>query len=172
MERLGYRADIAGNGYEALDALRRQPYDVVLMDVQMPDMDGLEATRQIVEEWSNDKRPRIVAMTANAMQGDREMCIEAGMDDYISKPIRTERLIDALKQCRPLTDVKWDSKVHGLTLPGAPARSVGTAVRVRSRTCSRAWAAWCSMGRLGQGVCLGVLDGGQLLRPVAVPFGG
>ena len=113
LERLGYRADIAGNGFETLDALRRQPYDVILMDVQMPDMDGLEATGHIVGEWPVDKRPRIIAMTANAMQGDREMCLEAGMNDYVSKPIRTEKLIEALAQCRPLTDVRWDSEIYG-----------------------------------------------------------
>jgi CheY-like chemotaxis protein/HPt (histidine-containing phosphotransfer) domain-containing protein len=112
LDRLGYRIDIAANGFEALDALRRQPYDVVLMDVQMPEMDGLEATRHIVNEWPMEKRPRIIAMTANAMQGDREMCLEAGMNDYISKPIQTEKLIAALEQCRPLTDVKWDSSVY------------------------------------------------------------
>jgi signal transduction histidine kinase/DNA-binding response OmpR family regulator/HPt (histidine-containing phosphotransfer) domain-containing protein len=115
LDRLGYRIDIAANGFEALDALRRQPYDVVLMDVQMPDMDGLEATRHIVKEWPLEKRPRIIAMTANAMQGDREMCLEAGMNDYISKPIQTEKLIAALEQCRPLIDVKWDSSVYGKT---------------------------------------------------------
>ena len=113
LARLGYRADVAGNGFETLDALRRQPYDVVLMDVQMPDMDGLEATGHIVAEWPVEKRPRIIAMTANAMQGDREMCLEAGMNDYVSKPIRTERLIEALHQCRPLIDVKWDSEIYG-----------------------------------------------------------
>jgi signal transduction histidine kinase/DNA-binding response OmpR family regulator/HPt (histidine-containing phosphotransfer) domain-containing protein/HAMP domain-containing protein len=113
LDRLGYRIDIAGNGFEALDALRRQPYDVILMDVQMPEMDGLEATRQIIKEWPSEIRPRIIAMTANAMQGDREMCLEAGMDDYISKPIKNEKLIMALEQCRPLTDVKWDSSVYG-----------------------------------------------------------
>jgi signal transduction histidine kinase/DNA-binding response OmpR family regulator/HPt (histidine-containing phosphotransfer) domain-containing protein/methyl-accepting chemotaxis protein len=113
LARLGYRADVAGNGFEALDALRRQPYDVVLMDVQMPDMDGLEATGHIVTEWPVEKRPRIIAMTANAMQGDREMCLEAGMNDYVSKPIRTEKLIEALRQCRPLTDVQWDSEIYG-----------------------------------------------------------
>ena len=120
LDRLGYRADIAGNGYEALDALRRQPYDVVLMDVQMPDMDGLEATRRIVKDWPSDKRPRIIAMTANAMRGDREMCLAAGMDDYISKPIRTEKLIASLTQCRPLTDVKWDPSVYGPKQPAVP----------------------------------------------------
>ena len=76
--------------------MERQPYDVILMDVQMPEMDGLEATRQITAKWSAAERPRIVAMTANAMQGDREMCLEAGMDDYLTKPIRVERLVEAL----------------------------------------------------------------------------
>ena len=95
--RLGYRADVAGNGIEALDALDRQSYDVVLMDVQMPDMDGLEATRWVREKWDAEK-PWIVAMTANAMQGDREMCLDAGMNDYVTKPIRLEELVAALKK--------------------------------------------------------------------------
>ncbi len=94
LERLGYRADLAANGLEALAALRRQPYDLVLMDVQMPEMDGLEAARRIRAEWPPDARPRIIAMTANALRGDREACLEAGMDDYLSKPI----LLDDLRQ--------------------------------------------------------------------------
>lgn len=100
LERMGYRADVAANGLEVLQALHRQPYDLVLMDVQMPDMDGLEASRQICQQWSADSRPRIVAMTANAMQGDREECFAAGMDDYISKPIHPEELKAALGKCR------------------------------------------------------------------------
>ena len=96
LQRLGYRADVASNGLEVLTALRRQPYDVVFMDMQMPQMDGLEATRRIAVEWPHSLRPRIIAMTANAMLGDREQCLEAGMDDYISKPIRVEELITAL----------------------------------------------------------------------------
>ena len=120
LARLGYRADVAGNGIEALNALERQPYDVVLMDVQMPDMDGLEATRRIVAEWPAQKRPRIIAMTANAMQGDREMFLAVGMNDYVSKPIRTENLIEALGECRPLTDIKWDSDIYGRTLSHTP----------------------------------------------------
>ncbi len=99
LQRLGYRADVAGNGLEVLCALRRQPYDLVLMDVQMPEMDGLSATRQILEQWPPATRPRIIAMTANAMQGDREACIAAGMNGYISKPIRLEELSQALSQC-------------------------------------------------------------------------
>ena len=124
--RLGYRADVAGNGFEALDALRRQPYDVVLMDVQMPDMDGLEATRTIIGEWPQERRPQIIAMTANAMQGDREMCLAAGMDDYISKPIQPEILIAALRQCRPLTDAKWDPSTYNQTLASVEAVVTGS----------------------------------------------
>ncbi|MGZ5659467.1 MAG: response regulator, partial [Caldimonas sp.] len=96
LQQMGYRADLASNGIEAIECVERQPYDVVLMDVQMPEMDGLEAARRITRRWSEGERPRIVAMTANAMQGDREECMGAGMDDYISKPIRIEQLIASL----------------------------------------------------------------------------
>jgi CheY-like chemotaxis protein len=99
---MGYRADVAGNGIEAVECIARQPYDVVLMDVQMPEMDGLEATRRIVSRWpSPAQRPRIVAMTANAVQGDRDECLAAGMDDYVTKPIRVDALVDALLQSTP-----------------------------------------------------------------------
>ena len=98
LQQMGYRADLASNGIEAIEAIERQTYDVVLMDVQMPEMDGLEASRQITGKWPADARPRIVAMTANAMQGDREMCLTAGMDDYITKPIRVDQLVEALHQ--------------------------------------------------------------------------
>ena len=96
LTQMGYRADLASNGVEAVESLVRQTYDVVLMDVQMPEMDGLEASRRINAQWPATKRPRIVAMTANAMQGDREMCLAAGMDDYITKPIRVDQLVEAL----------------------------------------------------------------------------
>lgn len=96
LQRLGYRADVAANGYEVLAALDQQPYDLVLMDVQMPEMDGLAAARQIIQRWPT-RRPRLVAVTANAMQGDRDQCLQAGMDDYISKPIRLEELIRVLE---------------------------------------------------------------------------
>jgi CheY-like chemotaxis protein len=99
LERMGYRADVAANGIEVLDALERQPYDVVLMDMQMPEMDGLEATRRICKRWIPTRRPRIIAMTANAMRGDREQCLDAGMDDYISKPVRIEDLVASLERC-------------------------------------------------------------------------
>jgi CheY-like chemotaxis protein len=96
LQQMGYRADLAANGIEAIEAVERQEYDVILMDVQMPEMDGLEASRRICARWEREARPRIVAMTANAMQGDRDMCMEAGMDDYLTKPIRVERLVEAL----------------------------------------------------------------------------
>jgi signal transduction histidine kinase/ActR/RegA family two-component response regulator len=96
LSRMGYQADVAANGIEAIDAVERRPYDLVLMDVQMPEMDGLEATRQIVHRVDSACRPWIVAMTANAMEGDREQCIAAGMQGYISKPIRVDELVAAL----------------------------------------------------------------------------
>ncbi|NYT02022.1 MAG: PAS domain S-box protein [Methanosarcinales archaeon] len=94
LTRLGYTADVAADGYEVIRALERQPYDVVLMDVQMPDMDGLEAARRIRKRWPGS--PYIIATTAYALKGDRETCLEAGMDDYISKPIQMEDLQMAL----------------------------------------------------------------------------
>ena len=102
LDQMGYRADVASNGIEAIQSVDRQPYDVVLMDVQMPEMDGLEASRRICAKYARGLRPRIIAMTANAMQGDREMCLEAGMDDYISKPIRKDELSKALLNSDPL----------------------------------------------------------------------
>jgi len=106
LERMGYRADVAGNGLETLEALRRQTYDVVLMDVQMPEMDGLEATQAIHQEWPREQRPRIIAMTANVMKEDREECLAAGMDDYIGKPIRVEELVSILKECWLFKDAR------------------------------------------------------------------
>jgi CheY-like chemotaxis protein len=95
LAQIGYEAQIANDGLEALAALERDAFDVVLMDVQMPELDGLEATRRIRRQWP-DRALRIVAMTANAMAGDREACLAAGMDDYISKPIRPAELSAAL----------------------------------------------------------------------------
>jgi CheY-like chemotaxis protein len=88
---MGYKPDLAANGLEVLDALQRQHYDLIFMDIQMPEMDGFEATRQIIEKYK-DNRPFIIAMTANAMQGDREECLNIGMDEYISKPVKLEEV--------------------------------------------------------------------------------
>ena len=98
LERLGYRPDVVSNGLEVLAALERQPYDVVLLDVQMPEMDGLTAARTIRARWPG--RPvHLVAMTANALEGDRDLCLAAGMDDYLAKPVRTEMLAETLARC-------------------------------------------------------------------------
>ncbi len=96
LERMGYAASVANNGLEAIAALEETPFDIVLMDVQMPELDGLEATRRIRTRWPGTTGPRIVAMTANALEGDREACLAAGMDDYISKPIAPEALRESL----------------------------------------------------------------------------
>jgi signal transduction histidine kinase/DNA-binding response OmpR family regulator len=96
LQKLGYRADVVANGLEAVAAVQRQQYDVVLMDVQMPEMDGIEATRTIQGKLPTEGRPRIIAMTAHAMAGDRERCMAAGMDDYLNKPIEVASLGAAL----------------------------------------------------------------------------
>jgi CheY-like chemotaxis protein len=99
LNRLGYAVHAVGNGREAVEAVERQPYAVVLMDCQMPEMDGFEATR-LIRAWEgrNDRKVRIIAMTANAMHGDREACLQAGMNDYIAKPIRVDELDAILKK--------------------------------------------------------------------------
>lgn len=97
LEKMGYRADLAANGLEAIHALGRQFYDLIFMDMQMPEMDGLQATREIRKRWNTDPKPRIVAMTANAMASDKDQCLAAGMDDFVGKPIRigevTEKIL-------------------------------------------------------------------------------
>ena len=102
LQRLGYTADLAGNGREAVQALARQSYDLILMDIQMPVMDGLQATEKIRREWLPSQQPKIVAVTANALLGDRETCLAAGMDDYLSKPVRVEALTRVLRLTAPL----------------------------------------------------------------------
>ena len=103
LEYLGFQVDLAYNGLQALEqaqaALQAQAAPaLILMDIQMPEMDGLEATRQIITEFNDENRPRIVAMTANAMKEDRDECFAAGMDDFITKPIQLAELVSALER--------------------------------------------------------------------------
>ncbi|MEM8862865.1 MAG: response regulator, partial [Chloroflexota bacterium] len=97
LQKLGYTADVASNGVEAVQSLRRQPYDLLLMDEQMPEMDGVEATKIIIEEW-REERPLIIAMTANAMQGDKERFLSVGMDGYVSKPVKISVLAEEIER--------------------------------------------------------------------------
>jgi CheY-like chemotaxis protein len=108
LERLGYWADVASDGREAVQSYVRQPYAAILMDCQMPDMDGFEATMQIREREGSGRRTPIIAMTASAMQGDRERCLAAGMDDYLSKPVQVETLRTVLERWAPATGEQRD----------------------------------------------------------------
>ena len=103
--KFGYRADIAVNGLEAIRSLETQRYDLVFMDVQMPEMDGLAATRIIRQRFPGEQRPLVIAMTANALKGDRETCLEAGMDDYISKPVQLRDIEKAIARWFPAMEV-------------------------------------------------------------------
>ena len=130
LQQLGYSADIAGNGLEAIQALERKPYDVVFMDVQMPGLNGLDATRQIRARQAGDSPPPtlaknliIIAMTANAMQGDREKCVGAGMDDYVPKPVRPETLQQMIERYGPLVTQQPSASAPApvfTVLPDAP----------------------------------------------------
>ncbi len=123
LERMGQTADVASNGVEAVEAAVRLPYDMILMDVLMPEMDGLEATRQIRQRLPRDRQPKIIAMTANALRGDRERCMEAGMDDYISKPIQLAELARVMERHQP------PDLLTGLGRPAEPAGSTRPEVR-------------------------------------------
>ena len=104
LKKLGYRAEVAFNGIEAIDALKRQYYDVILMDAEMPEMDGREATMAIRKNFPADQQPYIIAMTANTSQGDRESFLSIGMNDYVTKPLKLEEMVHALLGCHPLSE--------------------------------------------------------------------
>ncbi len=91
LEKMGYRVEMVINGLQVIEALEKHPYDIVFLDVQMPEMDGYETARQICRRWG-DRRPRLIAITGNALQGDREKCLAAGMDDWITKPIQAKEM--------------------------------------------------------------------------------
>jgi signal transduction histidine kinase/DNA-binding response OmpR family regulator/anti-sigma regulatory factor (Ser/Thr protein kinase) len=120
LESLGYQADVVSDGVQVLKALERESYDLILMDVQMPNMDGLTATRSIRARWPQQLRPVIVAVTANAMIEDRARCLEAGMDDYLTKPLTRDRLAAALQQ----VSSKLRSGRASVPEPTAPARGL------------------------------------------------
>jgi CheY-like chemotaxis protein len=104
LKKLGYRADVAFTGIEAIDALKRQYYDVILMDAEMPEMDGREATIVIRKDFPANKQPHIIAMTANASQGDRESLLSIGMNDYLTKPLKLEEMVRVLLACHQLSE--------------------------------------------------------------------
>lgn len=120
LSRLGYQADVANNGLEVLQQLQQQTYDVILMDIQMPEMDGEEATRHILAKWPKDQRPQIIALTAHALQGDREHYLANGMDNYISKPIRIENLVNVLFKCRPIQAPPKNQRNAAVQLSNSP----------------------------------------------------
>ena len=112
LTRMGYAADIADNGLIALEMLRKQVYDAILMDIQMPEMDGITATKTIRAEWPEDQQPHIIAMTANALKGDRESYLASGMNDYVSKPVRLPQLQRALEDSPMLAAAAPSSTAH------------------------------------------------------------
>ncbi|MGC8858481.1 MAG: response regulator [Ignavibacteria bacterium] len=122
LNQLGYRSDVANNGLEVIEHLNKQRYDIIFMDVQMPEMDGFETTKYILQYWKDTERPVIVAMTANVMQGDKERCINAGMDDYISKPIISQDIRNII--------VKWYERIKERNL--GPKRKIKAAVMLES----------------------------------------
>lgn len=136
LQKLGYRADVVGNGREAVTAVARLPYDVVLMDVQMPEMDGLEATRKILSNPSPFPTPQIIAMTAHAISGDRERCLEAGMSDYVNKPVELvtlrSALMRAVKKIRKDASITPVLGVPKLAEESVPEKRIFAAERVES----------------------------------------
>ena len=130
LARFGYRVDVAADGVEAVDMATRTPYDVVLMDVQMPNMDGVEATRRLRAQLPAARQPHIIAVTAHALEGDREKYLAAGMDDYLPKPIRSADLANALRRCRPLVAAAAPP-AEGDARPHRPSSSAAAAVEER-----------------------------------------
>jgi signal transduction histidine kinase/HPt (histidine-containing phosphotransfer) domain-containing protein len=134
LRKLGYKADVAINGAEVLKALEQKPYDILFLDVQMPEMDGLEAARQIRKRWPEPNRPCIIAMTGAALLGDREKCLQAGMDDYISKPVRIGELQAALERWGPKRSGKTDASPPQRPAPADTAELIDHAILAELRS--------------------------------------
>ncbi|KAF0178892.1 MAG: multi-sensor hybrid histidine kinase [Limisphaerales bacterium] len=133
LQRLGYRPEVAANGVEVLKLLEQQPFDLIFLDVQMPEMDGFEAARRIHAQWPDQRRPRLVAMTGNALEGDREKCLEAGMDDYVAKPVRITELQAVIERWgleRQATVPAGDGSAPAVAIPAeaAPAPTLDATI--------------------------------------------
>ncbi|PAW81783.1 MAG: hybrid sensor histidine kinase/response regulator [Pedosphaera sp. Tous-C6FEB] len=118
LQRLGYRPEVAANGVEVIKLLDQQPFDLIFLDVQMPEMDGYEAARRIRQKWADPQRPNLIAMTGNALEGDRERCLEAGMDDYVAKPVRIPELQAVIQRWGEARRSAPDTSIPG-TVPAA-----------------------------------------------------
>jgi CheY-like chemotaxis protein len=111
LKQIGCTADVVSNGLQAIEAVATKNYDIVFMDMYMPEMDGLEATRKIVNSRFPSNRPRIIALTADSMSGDKDKCIEAGMDDYITKPVRIEEILSMLNRWAPVRGMSVETVI-------------------------------------------------------------
>jgi CheY-like chemotaxis protein len=149
LDKLGYKSEVVVNGLEALAELRPRTYDIVLTDVEMPEMDGLEAARRIHREWTAAERPRIIAMMANAMQGDHEACLAAGMDDDVSKPVDLEALAQVLSRCarRAVLDPKALERLGTIPADREFTAELGMRSCARRPPCSTRSEAPMSRGR-------------------------
>jgi CheY-like chemotaxis protein len=130
VEKLGHRIDVVGNGHEATEAVHLVPYDVILMDVEMPEMDGLEATRIIRRALPISIQPKIVAMTANALEEVRQACTDSGMDGYLSKPVRIGELDTVLREAT--ADVVSENSLEFPNLLGAGVANLDAILRART----------------------------------------
>ncbi len=135
LDKMGYSADVVGNGLEAVKAVAKKPYDVILMDIQMPEMDGMEATRRIREQWLGPaNRPYIIAVTAHAMLGYREKCLEAGMNEYVTKPVRLEDLAAAMMRCPEISELNGFNNLD--VMPSEVRMASGEKSRTTENTAS------------------------------------
>ncbi len=154
LERLSQTADIVSNGVEAVNAATQLPYDLILMDVLMPEMDGLHATREIRARLPKERQPRIIAMTANALSGDRERCLAAGMDDYISKPVQLEELAKVMRRQQVHVDLPMVPPSPSPPSLSSPATSTSSVAEYSQEAVDKLVSA---TGRMGASMVLGAM---------------